>query len=214
MKHGTLTMATTGGCHDDCCRPIATRYKKLYRLRKQRGIRATVPVEPSLRKVQALQRLGHSRARIAAAIGTSPSSLTNILNRQRIKAVTAAKIEAVFRRMEMTVPPDDRWTKRTRREATEAGWPPPLAWDDIEAGVLAEQGRPEPVYTHDRLDLEEVEYALQYHDFARKLSPLEKSEIVRRWTRDGRSEASLCRLTGWREGRYHRNPTTDQEVAA
>ena len=57
-------------------------------------------------------------------------------------------------------------------------------------------------YSHDRLDLDVVEHALQYHDFSLRLSPREKSEIVRRWLRAGRSERLLCQLTGWREGRY------------
>lgn len=211
MRHGTLTMATTGRCSCEECRPVATRYKKLYRLRKARGQLATTSVEPSLRKVRALQRLGHTRASIAAEIGTSPQSLSNTLGRARIKTATAVKIDEVFRRLEMVVPPETRKARVTREAAARAGWPAPLAYDDIEQGVLATPSPDPQPYSHDRLDEEEVDYALQYHDFSRRLSPAEKSEIVRRWTASGRSERSLCRLTGWREGRYHR--TTPKEAA-
>lgn len=205
MRHGTLTMATTGRCHCDECRPVATRYKKLYRLRKQRGERVMVDVGPSLRKVQALQCLGHTRASIAAEIGTSAQSLSNILGRTTIKARTAARIDEVFRALEMTVAPDSNGARQARRAAERGGWLPPLAYDDIETGAVAEV-LGESGYSHDRLDHDLVDYVLQYHDFTPRLSPLEKSEVVRRWKRSGRSERSLCALTGWREGRYHRTP--------
>lgn len=201
MRHGTLTMATTGRCSCDECRPVATRYKKLYRLRKARGQMATTDVGPSLRKVQALQWLGHTRQSIAAAIGTSPQSLSNSLGRQRIKTATAVKIDAVYRRLEMTIPPDTIGSRQAKRAALAAGWKPPLAWDDIEAGVLATQPG-ESGYSHDRLDHDLVEDVLQTHDFTIRLSPVEKAEVVRRWVASGRSERSLCRLSGWREGRY------------
>jgi hypothetical protein len=88
-------------------------------------------------------------------------------------------------------------------------WLPPLAWEDIDAGVLAEVER-EP-YTDDRYDEDLVDYVMQYHDFSVRLSPVEKSEIVRRWTRSVGSERSLCQLTGWRPGRYALALPTPQE---
>lgn len=203
MKHGTLTMATTGGCHDDCCRPIATRYVKLYRLRKARGFKARVPIGPSLRKVQALQRLGHTRASIAAEMNVSPQSLSNTLGRSRIRSVTAARVDEMFWRLQMRIPPDTRETRKARAKAAALGWLAPMAYDDIEQGVVAEPERMSAKPKPDRFDLHEITYVMQYNDWQHPLSPLEKSEVVRRWVAGGRSEAALCRLTGWREGRYH-----------
>lgn len=201
MRHGTLTMATTGGCHEPCCARVAARYYKRYAVLKAAGIRIRVPAAPSHRKVQALQALGHTRASIAVQCGMSPQALTNLMGRDLIKARTAARIDEAYRRLEMTVPAENRWTKRARREALELGWPPPLAWEDIEAGVIANVPKSTP-YSHARLDWDEIDYALQYHDFSRRLSPREKAEIVRLWKVTGRSERALCKLTGWREGRY------------
>lgn len=203
MKHGTLTMATTGGCHDDCCRPIATRYKKLYRLRRARGFKARVPIGPSLRKVRALQRLGHTRASIAAEMEVSPQSLSNTLGRSRVRSATAALIDEVFWRLEMKIPPDTRETRKTRAVAVSQGWLAPMAYDDIEQGVIAESEQVSAKPKSTRFDLHEITYVMQYRDWHHQLSPLEKSEVVRRWVAGGRSEAALCRLTGWREGRYH-----------
>lgn len=199
-EHGTLTRARS--CHCEACTAEQTRYVKFWRLRRARGVKFRVPVGPSLRKVQALQRLGWTRASIAALIGTSPQSLSNTLGRAMIKARTEVAIEDAYRFLEMKVPPDTRESRRARSDAEKAGWPPPLAYDDIHQGILAGGLDVDSVYTHQRFDEDEIEYALQYHDFTRRLSPLEKSEIVRRWKRDGRSERSLCALTGWREGRY------------
>jgi hypothetical protein len=56
----------------------------------------------------------------------------------------------------------------------------------------------------ERFDEEIVEDFLQYGTWKRRTSRLEKIEIMRRWLADGRSEAELCRLTGWRAGRYGR----------
>ena len=208
--HGTLTRARSCSC-TDCVRE-QTRYVKFWRSRRAQGVRFRVPVEPSLRKVRALQRLGHTRASIAAAIGTSPQSLSNTLGRAMIKGRTEVKIEEAFQRLEMVIPPDTRETRRTRREAEAAGWLPPLAYDDIHQGIVA-QVRGESGYSHARLDLDLVEDVMQYHDFTVKLSPREKAEVVHRWVANGRSERSLCQLTGWREGRYRRNPTNAQEAS-
>lgn len=201
-------MATTGRCHEECCQPVAARYYKRYAVLKARGVKLMVPVGPSLRKVQALQALGHTRASIAERMGTSAQSLSNTLGRDTIKARTAVRIDEVYQALEMVVAPDSIGARQARRAAERNGWLPPLAYDDIEEGVLA-VAPGEADYSHDRLDLDLVDYVLQYHDFKPRLSPLEKSEIVRRWKRAGRSERSLCRLTGWREGRYHRTPTQE-----
>ena len=207
MRHGTLTAARS--CHCEACTAEQTRYVKFWRLRRAQGVRFRVPVGPSLRKVQALQRLGHTRASIAAEIGTSPQSLSNTLGREMIKATTEIKIEEAFRRLEMVIPPDTRESRRSRALAEIYGWLPPLAYDDIHEGVVAEVPG-EKGYSHDRLDLDLVEDVMQYHDFTVKLSPREKSEVVRRWVANGRSERSLCALTGWREGRYRTKPTIIQ----
>ena len=201
MKHGTLTAARS--CRCDACTAEQTRYVKFWRLRRAQGVRFKVPVEPSLRKVRALQRLGHTRASIAAEVGTSPQSFSNTLGRALIKGATEVRIEEAYRRLEMVIPADTRESRRTRKEAEAAGWLPPLAYDDIHEGVVAVLAG-ESGYSHDRLDLDLVEDVMQHHDFTVKLSPREKAEVVHRWVANGRSERSLCALTGWREGRYRR----------
>lgn len=201
--HGTLTRARY--CRCDACVAEQTRYVKHWRRQRDLGHRFRVPIGPSLRKIQALQRLGWPRAQIAARLGRSQQSLGNTLKREMIKADTEAAIEAVFRSLEMKIPEPSRGVTAARRRAEAAGWPPPLAWEDIDAGILADAPKERP--SGDRLDLDLVEHVMQYHDFGLPMTPREKTEVVRRWTANGRSERELCQLTGWRPGRY--SPTKE-----
>lgn len=123
----------------------------------------------------------------------------------------AARYEEVFDQLEGVLPPDDPWHRRTRAAAARKGWRRAEDWWDIETGQK-QRTREEYRAQFDRFDEFEVDHALQYRDFSRFLSPPEKREIVRRWVADGHSEASLCRLTGWRPGRY--NQTVGQRRAA
>lgn len=182
---------------------------KLYeyhRLReREAGNPRLVPVEPTRRKVQALAWLGWSLADMAKDFGTSQQALQKSLRKDMIRRTTAAKVDGWYLDHEMTHAPDTPYSRRTRAAARRAGWLPPLAWEDIEAGVLADQVVEVKTAPRDRFDLLEVDYVLQYADWAyakARLSPLEKAEVVRLWLASGRSEAELCRLTGWKEGRY------------
>lgn len=192
---------------------------KLYEYQRLREAAAGRPrhvdVGPTRRKVQALCALGWSATDVARALGITQQSMSKILNRpERIRRSTAERIDAVYTAWEMRTPPETPWTRRNRTNATKRGWLPPLAWEDIEAGIVA-QAPGEAGYTHERYDEDLVDYVMQYHDFSVRLSPVEKSEIVRRWTRSVGSERELCRLTGWRAGRYREPlPTPDESATS
>lgn len=192
---------------------MSDKFYEYQRLRdRERGIFRKVSVEPTRRKVQALCALGWSATDVAHTLGITQQSMSKILNRpDQIYRSTALRIDAVYTSWEMSIPPDTPWTRRNRTTALKKGWLPPLAWEDIEAGIIADQGVSRTRIPPDRLDLVEVDTFLQYRDWKRPLSQSEKIEVVRRWLADGRSEASLCRLTGWRQGRYSK-PITHQEA--
>ena len=194
--HGTLTRARYCGCA--LCVAEQTRYVKRWRRARDLGHDFRVPAGPSQRKIQALHAMGWPIAQIAHRMGRSHQSLTNTLSRDMIKPSTEAAIEEVYRELEMKIPEPSRAVTQARNRARARGWPPPLAWEDIDAGILA---KPEPI-PRARLDYDLVEYVMQYHDFAAPMSPREKSEVVRRWVANGRTEHELCQLTGWRQGRY------------
>lgn len=203
-EHGTIGRYQAG-CREACCR----RAKKADRIERERLIAAghafSVPCDRSRRKVRALAALGWGFNEVGARMSITQQAISRILLRDTIRATTAERIDEVYRDLEMAIPPDNIYTRRTKNKAAREGWLPPLAYDDIDAGIVATLAG-ESGYSHDRLDLDLVEDVMQYHDFDVKLSPREKAEVVHRWTKDGRSERSLCALTGWREGRYRRKP--------
>lgn len=199
-------MATTGGCSCGPCRSAQTRYVKQWRLARQRGHQFKVDAAPTHRKIRALNAIGVTNAAIATEAGyASAAAVSNILGEETILARTEVRLEQAYRRLEMTIVPPSRNATRLRNQAKREGWPPPLAYDDIHNNVLADQRPAQLTAPRDRFDPLEVEYVLQYSDWEharRRLSPLEKIEVVRLWVASGRPEAELCRLTGWREGRY------------
>lgn len=179
-------------------RPSKDRRKQYeYALERERaaGRPPLVDPAPSRRKVQALARIGWDMSDIAVHRNALSKSLKH---RKRIKRSTADLIDEFYRTHHMVIPPDAPDRRRTRARAIREGFVAPLDWEDIDAGVLA----PTPAADLDYLDQAEVDYALQYHDFSRKLSPAEKTEIIRRWVAAGRSKASLERLSGWNTNRY------------
>lgn len=180
---------------------------KRYEYERQRDIAAgrprLIPADATRRKVQALACYGWSLADIARDFGTTQQALQKSLRKDMIRRATAEKVDAWYLAHEMTLAPDTPYTRRTRAAASREGWRPPLAWEDIDAGILAEVESLAEV-PRERFDLEVVEDFLQYGTWTRRTSRLEKIEIMRRWLADGRSEAELCRLTGWRPGRYGR----------
>lgn len=208
IRHGSPA-GYQAGCRDQCCAMAKFRESKLRRQAIARGHTYQVPCDRSRRKVRALMALGWPASEIGHRIGVSQQAISRILARDTIRATTAAWIDEVYTSLEMKIPEDTIYTRRTKNAARKAGWPPPLAYDDIDAGILADQGQPErSAVPPDRLDEVEIE-RLFSGDWGRRLSRREKTEAMRRWIAGGRSEASLCLLTGWGTGRYHR--VTHQE---
>lgn len=95
-----------------------------------------VPAGSTGRKVRALIAAGHPRIAIAAAVGIAQqnfryadmddSHLVTVRHRDAIAAVYE----------EWSATPGD--SVRARNEGVRRGWPPPLAYDDIDTGLLAD----------------------------------------------------------------------------
>jgi hypothetical protein len=159
-----------------------------------------VSVTGSRRRIQALQRLGYSRDRIAHEMGyTDQGALTYIMhpNTKTMLVVTAAKIARVYDKLSMTVP-TGRGATRARTWAIRNGYAPPLAWDDID-----NDPRPVSAPRSPRgIDEAVVERVLAGEHLP--TSRAEKDEITRRWRATGRPTNDLERLFGWKPDRYDR----------
>lgn len=101
------------------------------------GVR--IPAGPSARRVQALIAIGYTVTDLAERAGVLPSNFRvhKYDDSHLIFAGTAARIAAMYDELCMAVPADVTSAKRARLYAQRRGWPPPLAWDDIDAGELA-----------------------------------------------------------------------------
>ena len=127
--------AYVAGCQG--CRDKAAAYKRRAHYRKTRyGLTGLIDARGTLRRLQALAALGHTRADIAAAGDVSFNLLNNTATRiaaapsdkARVRATTAAAVDRAYRALHMT--PGS--SQATAAHAARHGWAPPMAWDDID----------------------------------------------------------------------------------
>jgi hypothetical protein len=109
------------------------------------------------RKVRALVAIGWSQAEIGRRIGVSASNVADYTNATFASRITAGRwvrIDDLWRDLCMTPGP----SLRARRHAAARGWPPPLAWDDIDdIDCRADLGASGRITTWDQLsDLVDV----------------------------------------------------------
>lgn len=127
-QHGTRSAYNSHGCR---C-PDAREAHRLYRKRHRHGthLSAHVPAGPARRRIQALQAIGYTRGQLAAELGyRNPESLQPVAwYRQVIRRELDANITRLYERLSMAPGP----SHVTQRRARQAGYPAPLAWDDID----------------------------------------------------------------------------------
>lgn len=189
--------------------PPTKRNPKRYEHFRQSEAAAGRPLslsgESTQRRLRALACYGWTMSDIAPEVGIDDSEMRRLLaGRKKVYRRTRDKIRRWYEAHELVMPPDDKRSQRARirNHAAKMGWHPPLDWEDIENGVLAEVERDKGKPLDGRFDLHEVDSAWLTADFSRPLSPLERAEILRRWRLEGRSDNDLEALTGWRPSRY------------
>lgn len=182
----------------DPCRLAGNRSRKRRKLAEHNGRPVQVDSGATVRRLRALQALGHPMPTVARLadlpVGTL-HRLTSVRN-PFVRRATAEAVEATYERLCMTVPVG-RYVKRDRARAVAKGWLPPLAWLDIEAGVVAN----ERIYSD--VDPVVVDRILAGDmTLAKTATRAERTQVVARWRADGRSMAELERLAGWKTERY------------
>lgn len=98
---------------------------------------ALISAEPSLRRVQALARIGWSVTAIAAEMGLTRGALSQRVHAPSTTVASHRQLAEVYERLWNSRPADITATDaamvtRTKRYAAAAGWVPPLGWDDID----------------------------------------------------------------------------------
>lgn len=127
-RHGTYG-ATRAGCICPAARRAAYTYRKLYSIDAGHGHVRKVPILGTRRRVQALMRIGWPREEISYRLGYAQrTTVLKLINQDRCRATTAARVTALYRQLECTPGP----SRRTAGRAALLGYPPPIAWDDID----------------------------------------------------------------------------------
>lgn len=84
------------------------------------------------RRLQALVALGYTNRQLAKELDYPISQFAYLINlsEQGVTARVARKVEEVFDRLQLTIPPPCTGSTRAKNRAQRKGWPPPFAWDD------------------------------------------------------------------------------------
>lgn len=125
------------GCRCVPARAAYVRYRKFLAVRG--GDTSRVPALGTLRRLRALARMGHGFVTIARELDLSTETLRKILlGRTRTVTVRVESLVIDFYDRFWNVDGEDRatnpfarrWARTIKERAREAGWPPPMWWDD------------------------------------------------------------------------------------
>lgn len=115
----------------DSCKAAVAKYQANRDLMRMRGQSHTIPAIGTVRRIQALVRMGWPMPVLSERLGAAtPQTIQNLARkpRARIRVATAQKIAALYDELAMTPGPSRVSATRARNR----GWPAPLAWDDID----------------------------------------------------------------------------------
>lgn len=201
-RHGTNAgylqhiFAKESAC-DPCREAHSEARRNLWRKRYVRGVdRLYIDATGTIRRIRALMALGWRYRDIDNLAGYQTSRASwahNLVVQQRVHIDTAERVARIYDELSMSRGPSNR----LRNLAAKNGWAPPLAWDDIDDP--AEQPKLGG-NRDDQIDRVIVDRLLAGERVAS--SSAEKVEAMRRWLATGGSERSLCRMHGWKDGRY------------
>lgn len=203
-RHGT-NAGYVAGCRHDCCRQAHMVELKKWRLSGRR----MVDVIGTRRRVEALERIGYSRAEQSRMLGKTREYIGHVLRNDLIHATTAAQVRDLYDRYCMEIPIDppvrhkgaNKRHQKTRRRAERLGFAPPLAWD--EGTIDDPKARPHVTRKTERGVDPIVVARLLSGDWSVPSTPAEKAAAAEAWHRSGRSLNELARASGWKVERYY-----------
>lgn len=102
---------------------------------KYLGTRIDVDGTGTRRRLQALTCLGWTQVRLARELGMQQRRLNQLVHQDRVGAGNALAIRNLYDRLWETPPPvknrnEREGARRARVRAEDAGWAPPMAWDE------------------------------------------------------------------------------------
>lgn len=157
-----------------------------------------VPSLGATRRVRALMANGWRHQDITEFIGRASHHLA-AGRHPRMPALDWRIVAATYDKLSDT----NGGSRRTLLRAQKAGFPPPLAWDDIDDPNETPSGwkyAPRKIQLNEDFDPVVVMRLLEGDRVPSTAA--ERAEALAQWVADGGSESELCRWHGWRPGRY------------
>lgn len=174
------------------CRAATSRYNNLRRMGR---INPQVSSVGTRRRLQALMAIGWDQHSLAVEVGVTNTRISNLVRgiNPEVTSQTAARVARVYDRLSMSARDGTKAARYARTVARRQGWPPPLAWDDIDNDLEPPAG--------DGVDLDEVVVDRILGGERLPATPAEKAEVVRQWLASGRPLKQLEKQTGWNGAR-------------
>jgi hypothetical protein len=132
------------------CKRGAAAENERHVMNRARGRSGRLDPTGSIRRIQALVALGWTVKELGERLGSRTQLSVLIYGAPAfIFPATAVKIAALYEELSMRLPPEttrgDKFkASRARNVARREGWPPPLAWDDIDDPAERPRGIPSP----------------------------------------------------------------------
>lgn len=168
-----------------------------------RGINPMVSKVGSIRRIQALQRIGYSHAFMTDYLGFQTGKFCHQTRAGLCLASTHRAIAAMYRELAQRPGPSES----ARRWAIKHGYASPAAWEDIDRDEAPDL-TPEPTWSEDSVDDVIVERILDRAPRPRKPTHAECAEACRRLIARGVSTYAIEHDYGLVASRY-----TEQAVA-
>jgi len=177
-------------------RDLARRLLTIEPIPAHRAAHCQVDATSTRRRLQALVAIGWSPDTLADRLGRTPADLRRTLAcPTTVTERTARHIRDIYDQLWDTQPPRATPAQRqaaelARAHAASHGWPPSLAWDDIDTDLRPHVGpaTPSSQANPDHLDEIALERAVAGDGILLgDLSPAEQTEVVHRLTQRGKS---------------------------
>jgi hypothetical protein len=125
-----------------------------------------VPALGAHRRLRALVAVGYSQSRLAAELSVERANFGAMMRSEEVHAATDRAVGRLYERLWNTPPPQTTpfevaAVTRARRYAAERGWPPPMAWDDVELddpAAAAHTGEASTRHANRRVEPDEVRW--------------------------------------------------------
>ncbi len=206
IPYGTLSRLTHG---DTTTGPRPTRRIRPHTAQRilatgtnpnNRAGRARVDATGTRRRIQALAANGWTPTQLAKHLhpdGRDRGCIRRLLTQTTVTAATAAAISVIYEQLWDKPPPtrtatEQRAVTKTREDAAKRGWPPPMAWDNIDTDTqppvaLAQQATTARGGRAYRAAVDEVAITRATDGDHLPLTVEERDEVIRRLSAQGLS---------------------------